>query len=222
VRIEAQTKRRRATRSRKLVFVKQLTWACGVIFVVGCGGRANAPDTDAAAGAGASGFAGSPTEVGGASSSAGAPGVGPIDTTGLPEAFPEPLCDGPLKSIHLVLPCKVGMPLSAFNVVECYDTAGRTALSFEIELAKAASSIGQPLPFSSAFPHVPTTSLEVGGVNYTGTLQGTVTFTQVDPAGRAFVASLTRPSVAWKDATGTETDCDLDPMELWATPGNFL
>lgn len=191
-----------------------------LILVVACGGRASDAGTES--NAGAPGFAGSPTEIAGATSSAGAPGVGPIDTTGLPQEFPEPLCDGPLKSLRLALPCKVGMPLGSFNVVECYDSAGHTALSFRIELGKAASSIGRALPFAATLPEVPTTSIEVNGERYTGSLNGSVTFTQVDPAGRAFVAFLTREFVAWKDAAGTRTDCDYDPMQLWATPGDFL
>ncbi|MEO6600289.1 MAG: hypothetical protein ABIQ16_10485 [Polyangiaceae bacterium] len=198
--------------------MNELRWGCWAILAAACGGRAHVPD----AGAGGSGFAGSPTDAAGATSSAGAPGVGPIDTTGLSAAFPEPLCEGPLKSLHLALPCKVGLPLGTFNVIECYDTTGRTALSFAIELTRAASSIGQPLPFSSTLPPVPATPIEVEGARYTATLEGSLTFKQVDPAGRAFVALLTGEFVTWKDASGTPTDCGFDPMDLWATAGDFL
>ena len=212
--------------------MKQLGWVCGAALVVACGGRANAPETDGTGGT--SGYAGSPTAEAGATNSAGAPGVGPIDTTGLATEFPEPLCAGPLASLHLALPCKVGQRLggtqskSGISVVECYDSSGRTALSFPIDLASAASSIGRsmPLPFNTLgappLPPVPSVALEVDGVQYTGTLKASLTFEQVDADGRAFVAFLTRELVAWTAADGTETDCDYDPMRLWATAGDFI
>ena len=220
--------------------MKQLGWVCGVFSfsLAACGGRANAPG-DTQSGGGASSSAGKPNtqEVAGAmsnagspgSADAGAPGVGPIDSTDLPTQFPEPLCVGPLASLHLALPCKVGNSIGgAVSVVECYDTKGRTALDFSVDLVSAAKSIGTPvaLPFDGgsglpAFPLPPITT-EGDGVNYEGVLNGSLTFEQVDPEGRAFVGSLTREFVAWTAPDGTETDCDYDPMRLWATPGDFL
>ncbi|MES1175709.1 MAG: hypothetical protein ABUL62_15415 [Myxococcales bacterium] len=225
--------------------MKQLGWVCGVLSLslslVACGGRASTPG-NAESGSGASSTAGSPntTEVAGAPSKnggsadttdAGAPGVGPIDSTNLPTAFPEPLCVGPLASLHLALPCKVGTPLGgSLSVVECYDTGGRTALNFSVDVGSAADSIGRAvaLPFDasgasplSALP-LPPIVIEVDGVPYQGVLHGSLTFEQVDPVGRGFVAFLTREFVAWTGPDGKETDCDYDPMRLWATAGDFL
>ena len=84
-----------------------------------------------------------------------------------------------------------------------------------------------PLPFnpsSGASPllPLPPTSIEVDGVNYEGVLNGSLTFERVDPAGRGFVAFLTRAFISWTDPQGNTTDCDFDPMRLWATAGNFI
>jgi hypothetical protein len=139
---------------------------------------------------------------------------------------------GPLGALDLVLPCKVGMPLGgSFSVVECYDSSGRTALNFGVGLANAAQSIGRPVPLGSngVDPDgpsplflVPPIMLEVDGVKYQGLLKGSLTFEQVDPTGHAFVAFLTREFITWTDPDGRQTDCDFDPMRLWATAGNFL
>lgn len=204
--------------------MKQLGWVLGAALIIACGGRAQGPDTGTSAGAsGGEGGAG-----------ADAPGVGPIDTTGLAMEFPELLCAGSLASLHLVLPCKIGMRLpgsadGGSSVVECYDTSGRVALNFVINLTSAARSIGTSvrLPFnpssgaSPLFP-LPPTSIEVDGVNYEGVLNGSLTFERVDPSGRGFVAFLTLAFISWTDPQGNMTDCDFDPMRLWATAGNFI
>jgi hypothetical protein len=226
----------RPAKSRTLRFVKQLAWVGGAVLIVACGGRAHAPETEASGGG--AGSAGASTASAGAldaagTTSAGAPGVGPIDTTNLATEFPDPSCAGPLASLHLALPCKVGMRLAGaaeggFAVVECYDMSGRTALNFSIELGGAARSIGRSLtlPFDSLdgtpLLRLPPIAIEVDGVQYTGILKGSLTFEQVDPAGRAFVAYLARGYVTWTDPTEKETNCELDPMRLWATAGDFI
>jgi len=113
---------------------------------------------------------------------------------------------------QLVLPCKVGGPLGGENVLECYDLAGETAaangrdqpvLSIFIPFGSLATMLNQPIQLSS-FPPVPAPD-NVG-------LTGTVVFTQVDPAGRAFVARLTGGKIG---------DCTIPDTPFWAVKGDF-
>jgi hypothetical protein len=196
-----------------------------------CGGESTRARAEGSAGD-ASSLAGSPS--GGASSgiagtpsagvpSSGAPSTaevmdtGPLDTTGLPTAFPPLVCDGPLGSLQLVLPCKVGM--GGVSVVECYDVSGRTALTFVLILSQAAASLGQPMPVLGNASYA---KLDVGGTRYTSAFHGSLTFSQVDFQGRGFVATLTDGHIVWTSAGQPDVDCQLPPMPLWAVGGNFI
>lgn len=191
-----------------------------------CGGESTSSRAEGNAG-GAQGLAGSSNA--GASSpaagagSAGAPntaevmGTGPLDTAGLPTAFPPLVCDGPLGSLQLALPCKVGQ--GGVSFVECYDVSGRTAFAFMLTLQSAAASLGQPVPIMS-YPNY--AKLEVGGTHYSGTLRGTLVFSQVDAQGRGFVAQLEDAHILWTSAGQPDVDCELATTPLWATGGDFI
>ena len=216
-------------------------WTAFVLLALGCGGRAEeqrnagvsgAAGSEAAsgssgiAGAGSS-AAGSPSvEVGstaGAGSGGSPPGVGPIDTTGLPTELPMD-CVGPMSLPRLVLPCKVGMgPLYA---LECYDSGGGTAVTGSIQFPTLYTLLNQPVEIPSAsFPSEPTYGeVTVDGVRYRGVLHGTAVFSQIDPIGRAFVATLTGGRITWtgiNDQTLAFT-CTIPSTPFWAVAGNFL
>ena len=199
------------------------------MLLAACGGRASDPGAGMPSAAGAAGTlsavgaAGSSSNgagaaSGGAASGGDSTGTGPIDTTGLPTEFPALHCDGPLASLQLVLPCKVGMPQNGNNVVECSDATGQAMLTFFVSMATAARSIGIPSPV----PGGPNQGVSSNGPQYVGTVEGLLTFTQVDPAARAFVGRLSKGTVTWRSAQGDETVCGLSPTILWATAGDFL
>ncbi|MBK7584440.1 MAG: hypothetical protein IPI67_30075 [Myxococcales bacterium] len=49
-----------------------------------------------------------------------------------------------------------------------------------------------------------------------------LTFSQVDPETRGFVAQLTHGKIAWTSPGQPEVDCEIDATPLWATAGNFI
>jgi hypothetical protein len=184
-----------------------------VLLALGCGGRA---ENQVSAGVGGSDAAsGSPGIAAAGSSAAGAPnihdeisdrtpapGVGPVDSTGLPTQLPSD-CPGMTSPPQLALPCKVGGLLGGDNILECYDLAGNTALSVFIPFGNLVNMLNQPVQLAS-FPPVPPPG--------SGGLTGTVVFTQVDPIGRAFVARL----------TGGKLDgCTIPDTPFWAVKGDF-
>jgi hypothetical protein len=189
------------------------SWTAFVLLALGCGGRAenqvsaSAGGSDAASGSPGIAVAGS-SAAGAASvvvvsEGGAAPGVGPIDATGLPAELPM-ACPGTTFSPQLALPCKVGGPLGGDNVLECYDLAGKTALSVLIPFGTLANMLNRPVQLAS-FPPVPPPG--------SGGLTGTVVFTQVDPVGRAFVAQL---------IGGKLGDCTIPATPFWAVAGDFI
>ena len=110
------------------------------------------------------------------------------------------------------------MPQNGNNVVECSDATGQAMLAFFVSMATAARSIGNPSPV----PGAPTQGVSSNGPQYVGTVEGSLTFTQVDPAARAFVGRLSKGTVTWHAAQGEETVCGLSATILWATAGDFL
>ena len=132
-------------------------------------------------------------------------------------------CVGPMSPPRLALPCKVGMSLGA-NVLECYDLGGGTALTSFILFS--ANLLNQPVQIPSAlFPSEEPSygGVTVDGVRYRGVLHGTAVFSQLDPAGRAFVATLTGGRITWTgidDQTLTLT-CTIPDTPFWAVKGDF-
>ena len=134
-------------------------------------------------------------------------------------------CVGPMSPPRLVLPCKVGM--GPANALECYDSGGGTALTGVILFSPNLEAIlNQPVQIPSALFWVRPSygGITVDGVRYRGVLNGTAVFSQLDPAGRAFVATLTGGRITWtgiNDQTLTFT-CTIPDTPFWAVKGNFL
>ena len=134
-------------------------------------------------------------------------------------------CIGPMSRPPLALPCKVGISRGGPNVLECYDSGGGTALTSFIILQELEATLNQPveIPFAS-FPVPPYGGVTVDGVRYRGVLHGTAVFSQIDPIGRAFVATLTGGRITWtgiNDQTLAFT-CTIPSTPFWAVAGNFL
>jgi hypothetical protein len=197
------------------------SWMAFVLLAAGCGGRAENQVSGGGGGAGAASGAAS-IAVAGSSAGGTPPGIGPIDTTGLPTELPMD-CVGPMSPPRLVLPCKVGT--GAANVLECYDSGGATALTSVLLLSTLYTRLNQPVEIPSAsFPSEPLYGgVTVDGVRYRGVLHGTAVFSQLDPAGRAFVATLSGGRITWtaiNDQTLTFT-CTIPSTPFWAVAGNF-
>ena len=160
----------------------------------------------------------SPSTVAGSSNAvAGTPGVGPIDATGLPMELPID-CPGTTSPPRLALPCKVGTSLNgaegpgSYNVLECYDLVGGTALASVIPFGNLPTMLNQPVQLAS-FPPAPS-----GGLK----LSGTAIFSQVDPVGRAFVARLMGGTIPWTGPNNVTVTCTVPDAPFWALRGDFL
>ena len=230
----------RARRRARLVMMSKGTnhrasWTAFVLLALGCGGRAENQVGTGVSGAEATSGAptiavagssagGSPSvEVGGAVGAGGSPpGVGPIDTTGLPTEFAMD-CEAPLSPPRLVLPCKVGT--GGPSALECYDSGGGTALTSFITFPALEAMLNQPVEIpSSLFAPASYGAVTVDGARYRGVLHGAAVFSQVDPAARAFVATLIGGRITWtgiNDPTLTFT-CTIPSTPFWAVAGNFL
>lgn len=191
--------------------------ACSVFFVLlalSCGGRAGG---DEAAGGSASVATAGAAGIG--SAAGGTPGVGPIDTTGLPDELPTARCVGVTAPPRLRMPCKVGQgPLFA---LECYDFSGATALSDILPLSQLTQMLNQPikLPFAHNLEHA---GSNVDGVFYSAELSGTAVFTAIDPGNRAFVARLSGGQVTWTGPDNQVFSCAIADTPFWGVKGDFL
>src|SRR5437763_1612403 len=107
--------------------VPRISWMAVALLVLGCGGRS---EEQGSAGVSGTGAASGAPGIAVADSSAGGspPGVGPIDTTGLPSELPMD-CAGLMSPPRLALPCKLGGSLGGANALESYDLGGGTALT---------------------------------------------------------------------------------------------
>jgi hypothetical protein len=209
---------------------KRASWTAFVVLALGCGGRAENQVSASVGGSDAAG--GSPGIAVAGSSAAGAPsihdeiggdgppapGVGPIDPTGLPTQLPID-CPNMTSPPQLALPCKVGGSLNggadgpgSYNVLECYDLAGETAapsgqdrsmLAIIIPFGNLPMMLNQPIQLASFPPAPPPGS---------GGLTGSLVITQVDPVGRAFVGRL---------IGGKICVCTIPDTPFWAVKGDF-
>lgn len=157
--------------------------------------------------------------------------VGPVDLT-LAPASVAMTCDGAAGTVTLVQPCLVGMDLRAagemvpgIHAVECRlaDGAHPLAWSFLLPMAMVAHDPGHVLQIPGESPTVPNLadSITLGSVQAKlTTVTGGVTFSRVDPVGRAFAATIDAKAV-WKPTSGPDITCDLRGP-LWGAPGDFL
>jgi hypothetical protein len=181
--------------------------------LAGCGGRQGlmpADDADAGATAGAS--------------------IGPVDLTGAPPELAM-TCDHGIGTLAFDNPCLVGMNLlgdlskPGEHEIECHLAGPGHPIvwAFLVPLAQIAQHPDQPLTFPSSFPTSPTSGMrvDVGGHKAgVSSAAGTVTFSRVDPTGRAFIARF-NGTITWKETTGSTFSCAVD-APFWGAPGGFL
>jgi hypothetical protein len=157
-------------------------------------------------------------------------GGGAIDSSGQPNTLVMS-CAGAAGPVALSLPCHVGG--ASLYVTECdlagpQDSAGRLPpISFSLPLTRLPAQLQTRLaiPFED-FPTPP----EVGygaiaaypGEHFSGSLIGTVVFSQVDAVSRAFVGRLEQAHVDWKGDAGDSLACDVTDAAFWAVAGDFI
>ncbi len=185
-------------------------WAAIAAGIVGCGGRqilTPADETDPSA----------PAAV-----------VAPVDLTQAPTTLAL-TCDHGIGTIAFVDPCLVGFAFTSaaslgVHEVECQlSTSGHPLVwSFLVALDEVAQHPSTPLISPADFPRSPTSGavVAVGGrMAGVSSVQGTVTFSRVDPSGRAFIAHLTG-TVTWTEPSGATFSCAVD-APFWGAPGGF-
>lgn len=202
------------TRSRTF----RASYLLGAALLVGCGGRQSLDDPGAgAAGAGSGGGSGASATI------------GPVDLNAAPLELAT-TCDHDVGTIAFVNPCLVGFNLAGpegtpgFNETECRLTNGAqpVAWSFILPLSKVAQEPDRPLTFPTDLPSSPTGGMTVDvGVRKAAltSVTGTMTFSRVDPTGRAFIGFF-QGTMTWTSSTGTFS-CTADGP-LWGGPGSFL
>jgi hypothetical protein len=141
-------------------------------------------------------------------------------------------CDGTVGVVSLAQPCLVGMDLRArgervpgTHAIECRLAQANEPLvwSFIMPLAQVASDPEAVLHMPGEAPTVPagSGSVALGSQQATlSTVMGELTFSRIDPTGRAFAATIDA-KVVWKAAAGSDITCDLKGP-LWGAPGDFL
>jgi hypothetical protein len=189
-------------------------WLSLAATIVGCGGRQGLLQADEGADAGAT-----------------VASVGPVDLTQAPPALPM-TCDQGVGTIAFDNPCLVGLNLTGdrskpgLHVVECHFAAPShpVAWTFMLPLAQLAKLPNQPLTFPSHDvppPPGPGQLVDVGGLAASvSSVAGTVTFSRIDPTGRAFIARFMGTFI-WKEASGSTFTCAVD-APFWGAPGGFL
>jgi hypothetical protein len=158
--------------------------------------------------------------------------LGPIDASGLPSEVVM-TCEGKTQ-ITLKLPCSVGLDSQGGdgigeNVTECELSsqpavlpAGRPpVLSLIMPLKAIADRLNEPFAIPGDIPPAPSL-LTFDGESFTmTTMEGTATFSQIDPA-RAFVGQLRVVKVQWDGAAGGVVVCNANNQPFWGLRGNFL
>jgi hypothetical protein len=95
--------------------------------------------------------------------------------------------------------------------------------SFMLPLAMLEQNPGAVLRFPGDLPSPP---LSPGTINLQGesarvsAVMGSLTFSRVDPSGRAFIGAFSG-AVVWTGASGSQTTCQVDGP-FWGAPGGFL
>jgi hypothetical protein len=157
--------------------------------------------------------------------------IGPIDLTQAPATL-ELTCDADVGRVAFKLPCLVGMDVTSghsgpgLHDVECRLLEGKAPVvwSFLLPLAALANDPSQVLHTPGDLPAVPTdgSSIDLGGQPaQLSSIKGALSFSRIDPEGRAFAGAFAGQAV-WKvTASGREITCDLDGP-LWGAPGDFL
>lgn len=91
-----------------------------------------------------------------------------------------------------------------------------------IPLGTVMGSLNQPFAIPGDIPPAPTTALMFDGEAFTvAMIEGTATFSQVDPA-RAFVGRLQNAKIDWQGNQGGTIACNAMDQPFWGIPGGFL
>jgi hypothetical protein len=185
----------------------------GAALAAGCGGQTLQARDDA----------GGVGDAGGATAT-----IGPVDLTQAPTEIMMD-CDHGVGQVAFVNPCLVGQNLAGsqrgigLHETECQLLGGNGAIAwaFLLPLSTIAMSPDQPLTFSTNLPAPPTgRPAEIGGVQAgVSHVDGTMTFSRVDPSGRAFIGHFTG-TITWTGSSGAFS-CAVD-APFWGAPGNFL
>ena len=196
-----------------------LSWVLALgAALAACGGRQNLDPPADDGGTGAGGAAGSAL-------------FGPVDLTQAPAEVPM-TCDHGIGSVAFVNPCEVGMNLfgptattPGENETECHfaGPGAQVVWSFLLPLDKIVMDPGTPLQVPGDLRQVPAegTSVQLGGQAATvASVAGVVTFSRVDPAGRAFIGHLTG-TITWNGSVDPTITCAVD-APFWGEPGEFL
>lgn len=159
-----------------------------------------------------------------------APRLGLVDVTKAPPTL-ELRCGGAAGVLPLKMPCLVGMNIvGSGQPVGLHETECRIAgadepivWSFLLPLGALAQNPALVLHLPG---DLPTTLIGSGSIDLNGEqahvsgVTGTLSFSRVDPQGRAFEGAF-RGRIVWKGATsGAETACDVDGP-FWGAPGDF-
>ena len=159
----------------------------------------------------------------------GAPKAAMIGTVDLGHAPSElaMTCDHGVGRIAFDNPCLVGQNLNGVSSspgvheVECTLQASShpVAWTFLLILANPAASLRLPDQVPRGSPTGMPFTIDGRRAGISG-VSGTLSFSRVDPANRAFVAQLTGTMI-WTDSSGATFSCAVDDP-LWGAPGNFL
>lgn len=177
----------------------------------GCGGRSISQTSDAG------------TDLAGR--------IGPVDLSQAPAVLGM-TCGADAGGLAFEMPCLVGMNLAGsgqagpgWHATECRMAQAGTPLawSFILPLQAIARDPGAVLTFPgdvSSPPPAPGTIDLRGEPARVSSVTGTLTFSRVDPSGRAFIGAFSG-TVTWKATSGAETTCTVDGP-FWGAPGGFI
>jgi hypothetical protein len=140
-------------------------------------------------------------------------------------------CDSGVGTIAFDDPCLVGMNVAGdpskpgFHEVECRFTAAGhpIAWAFLLPLAQLAVTPDVPLVLPNDAPMTPSSGQLVvvrGEQARVFGVDGTVTFSRIDPVGRAFSARL-QGTITWVVPARSTFTCAVD-APFWGAPGTFL
>jgi hypothetical protein len=156
--------------------------------------------------------------------------IGPVDLTKAPPTLPI-TCDKCSGALAFEMPCLVGMSIlpdrsqPGYHVTECRMAQSGSPLvwQFLLPLAELARNPGMIVRFPEDTPSPPRSSdtIDIGGERaQISTINGSLTFSRVDPSGRAFAGAISG-TVVWRTSSGAETTCQIDGP-FWGAPGDFI